>query len=236
MMQHTSTMRMKSVQAPKVRTIPAWAEGPGLGCDSNRRAESPLNRTGFQPLDDSRCEVPGAAPQAGIGRTFGAASGFPHRLLLGALLLVLLTGNIYGQEPKSPAKTDSPFELQTHRGRVVYLAEALLRLHGIKSVDEAKERTIAIETKDGTLIPIVEDVRGRAFRNDERLRKMNVEVLVRKFKGSPAGQVIRLYELTDEGKFEIDYWCDVCSIAMYELKLCECCQGDIELRKTKVKP
>ena len=140
-----------------------------------------------------------------------------------------------GEEPRSPAKPDSPFELQTHRGRVVYLAEALKRLHNVQSVEEAKERTIAIETKDGTLIPIVEDVRGRAFRNDERLRKMNVEVLIRKFKGSPAGQVIRLYELTDEGKFEIDYWCEICSIAMYELKVCECCQGDIELRKTKVK-
>ena len=27
-----------------------------------------------------------------------------------------------------------------------------------------------------------------------------------------------------------DYWCDVCSIPMYEIKPCECCQGDIRLR------
>ena len=132
------------------------------------------------------------------------------------------------------AADDSPFELQTHRGKVVYLAEALQRLHGIKSVDEAKERTLAVETADGVLIPLVEDVRGRAFRVDPRLREMQVELLLRKFKGSPAGQVIRVYELTKEGKFEIDYWCDVCSIAMYELKVCECCQGDIALRRTKV--
>lgn len=151
-----------------------------------------------------------------------------------AIACVLTCTSSFAQEPKSPAKTDSPFELQTHRGKVVYLAEALQRLHGIKSVDEAKDRTLAVETAEGNLIPLVEDVRGRAFRADPRLREMQVELLLRKFKGSPAGQVIRVYELTKEGKFEIDYWCEICSIAMYELKICECCQGEIELRRTKV--
>jgi hypothetical protein len=161
------------------------------------------------------------------------------------LLFSALASTAFAEEPKAPttetpttetpAKSDSPFELQTHRGKVVYLADALQRLHGIKSVDEAKERTLAVETAEGNLIPLVEDVRGRAFRVDGRLREMQVELLLRKFKGSPAGQVIRVYELTKEGKFEIDYWCDICSIAMYELKVCECCQGDIALRRTKVK-
>lgn len=149
------------------------------------------------------------------------------------IVCVFACSSLFAEEP---TKTDSPFELQTHRGKVVYLAEALQRLHGIKSVDEAKDRTLAVETADGTLIPLVEDVRGRAFRADKRLREMEVELLLRKFKGSPAGQVIRVYELTKDGKFEIDYWCEICSIAMYELKICECCQGEIELRRTKVKP
>lgn len=144
-----------------------------------------------------------------------------------------IAGLLRADEPKT--KEPSNFELQTYRGKAVFLAEALKRLHDVQSVDEAKERTLAIETKDGKLIAIVEDVRGRALRNDERLRKMDLEVLVRRFHGSPAGQVIRLYELAPEGKFEIDYWCDICSIAMFELKICECCQGDIRLRKTKVK-
>jgi hypothetical protein len=148
---------------------------------------------------------------------------------------ILAATALGADETKPVGQAGAPFELQTHRGKVVFLAEALQRLHNIKSVDEAKERTLAIETADGTLIPLVEDVRGRAFRADKRLREMQVELLIRKFKGSPAGQVIRLYELTPEGKFEIDYWCDVCSIAMYELKVCECCQGEIELRRTKVR-
>jgi len=158
-----------------------------------------------------------------------------RRALLIAAGGLLIAGSLRAAEPKEAADRPENFELQTYRGKAVFLAEALKRLHNVQSVDEAKERTLAIETKNGTLIPIVEDVRGRALRNDERLRKMDLEVLVRKFRGSPAGQIIRLYEITDGEKFEIDYWCDICSIAMYELKICECCQGDIRLRKTKVK-
>lgn len=111
------------------------------------------------------------------------------------------------------------------------MAEALARLHGVKQVPEAAERTLALETADGALHPLIEDVRGRAFRRDERLRKMQVELLVRQHKGSPVVQIVRVYELTKEGKSEVDYWCEICAIAMFELKECDCCQGPIELRR-----
>ena len=51
--------------------------------------------------------------------------------------------------------------------------------------------------------------------------------------GAPAVQIIGVYELAKDGRYEVDYWCSVCAIAMYELKPCECCQGEIELRKRK---
>ncbi|MCA9044880.1 MAG: hypothetical protein KDA69_11205, partial [Planctomycetaceae bacterium] len=34
----------------------------------------------------------------------------------------------------------------------------------------------------------------------------------------------------DGTRQEMDYWCDICSIPMYEIKECECCQGPIEFR------
>jgi hypothetical protein len=114
------------------------------------------------------------------------------------------------------------------------LAEAMARLHGAKSVPEAGERTLALETRDGKLHPLLEDVRGRAFRVDDRLRKMEVELLVRRYPQSPTLQVVGVYEISPKGKFEIDYWCEVCAIAMFELKFCECCQGETELRKRGV--
>ncbi len=126
------------------------------------------------------------------------------------------------------------FTTESLRGRVVFTAEAMARRHGAKSVVEAAERGLALETPDGRLVPLLEDVRGRAFRADERLRHMNVELLVRRYPNTPVVQIVTLYEISADGKFEIDYWCDVCAIAMFELKTCECCQGDIELRRRRV--
>lgn len=142
-----------------------------------------------------------------------------------------IDGRIYLRAAEPAAEK---FVVESLRGRVVFTAEAMARLHGAKSVAEADERGLALETPDGRLHPLLEDVRGRAFRADERLRRMNVELLVRRYPNSPVVQVVQLYEISPEGKFEVDYWCDVCAIAMFELKTCECCQGDIELRRRRV--
>jgi len=125
------------------------------------------------------------------------------------------------------------FTAETLRGRVVFLAEALEKRYGVKSVTEAKEASLALQDDAGKLHPLVEDIRGRAFRVDKRLRDIKVELLVRRYQDSPAVQIVGVYELAKDGRYEIDYWCSVCAIAMYELKQCECCQGEIELRKRK---
>ena len=61
-----------------------------------------------------------------------------------------------------------------------------------------------------------------------------LELLVRRYDGSPVVQVIRVYTRRADGRYELDYWCDICSIPMYELKPCECCQGETRLRERKV--
>ncbi len=126
------------------------------------------------------------------------------------------------------------FTTETIRGRVVWIADALVRRFGVTSVPEAQDRIVAIETRGGDLHPLVENIRGRAFRRDPQLRDQELEVVVRRFRGSPMVQVIRVYANQPDGLYELDYWCEICAITMYELKDCECCQGPIELRKTKV--
>lgn len=143
----------------------------------------------------------------------------------------LLSAPSWSAVAESQENSQPPYVTKTLRGRVVWLSEAMTRLHGIKSVPEAHDRSLALETEDGQLHPLVEDVRGRAFRSDERLRKMKVELLVRQYRGSPLVQIIHVHELTKGGRFEVDYWCEICSIAMFELKECDCCQGPIELRR-----
>jgi hypothetical protein len=126
------------------------------------------------------------------------------------------------------------YRTQTLRGRVVFLAEAFEKQTGVRAVPEARERILALQTADGNLVPILEDTRGRAFRRDERLREMTVELDVRRYRTSPAVQIIRVLEVAKDGRYEIDYWCDICAIATVEKKDCECCQGPVELRRRRV--
>ncbi len=165
----------------------------------------------------------------GAGRLWTPARA--GRLLLATLAaaLPLLAGSVIVAEPPAAPR----FELRELRGRVVWLAEALARRHGIATVPEARQRVLALETAEGELFPLVEDVRGRAFRRDERLRKIEVELLVRQHTGSPMVQVIRVFEVRPDGQYELDYWCEICAIAMFELKVCDCCQGPIELRRRR---
>jgi hypothetical protein len=132
-------------------------------------------------------------------------------------------------EEKPPA-----FANETIRGRVVFLAEAFEKQTGVASVPEAGDRIIALQSANGSLIPLLEDARGRAFRRDDRLRQMDLELLVRRYATSPAVQIIRVVEVTKDGRFELDYWCDICAISMVEKKDCECCQGPVELRRRKL--
>jgi hypothetical protein len=143
----------------------------------------------------------------------------------GVLLLLL---------PVLAVEKSAEFATETIRGRVVFLAEVVQQETGVAAVPEARERVLALRTKEGTLIPLLEDVRARAFRRDERLREMEVELLVRRYAISPLVQVIQVFEIAKNGKFEIDYWCGICSIVMFEKKDCECCQGEVELRRRKV--
>ncbi|MFN0017867.1 MAG: hypothetical protein ACKVP0_06380 [Pirellulaceae bacterium] len=150
--------------------------------------------------------------------------------MLGFLAVAFFASSSFAEDKPAAPK----FTTETIRGRVVFLAEALEKKYGVKSVAEAKEAGLALQDEVGKLYPLVEDVRGRAFRRDKRLREITVDLLVRRYQDSPAVQIIGVYEIAKDGRFEIDYWCSVCAIAMYELKQCECCQGEIELRKRKV--
>jgi hypothetical protein len=154
-------------------------------------------------------------------------------------LLFTSTTTILAAPPASPlptpkgnadAKAAEPrYETLSLRGKVVWLGEALKRRFGIELDPDDLHTSCALETAD-ELLPLAKDARGRGFWLDERLRDCDVELLVRRYAGSPVLKVIRVYAIKPDGKYELDYWCSVCSIPMYELKACECCQGPTELR------
>lgn len=135
-----------------------------------------------------------------------------------------------GEQPSSNVK----YTKLSLRGQVVWMADALRDRFGIETDDDVAHAVVALEDEEGRLYPLLKDTRGRSFHTDERLRNIDLELLVRRYPGSPAVQVVRVYAIKPDGKYQLDYWCDVCSIAMYELKPCECCQGPTRLRERRV--
>ena len=144
-------------------------------------------------------------------------------------LVLLFVDTAFAEETPQPT-----FETVALRGRVVWLNESLKRRYGITTVPESRQRILALETAAGQLHPLVEDTRGRAFRIDRRLRGLDVELLVRRYQDLPSIQVIRVYAVKKDGKFHLDYWCDVCAIVMFELGPCDCCQEPNRLRERRV--
>lgn len=147
-----------------------------------------------------------------------------------AILLTSFGSSLFAQQPAEEQAPGAKFELAQLRGKVVFLGEELAEGKGVETVPEARQRYLAVKTTDGKFIPLVEDVRGRAFRADERLRGRELVLLVRRYESHPLAQVIRTFEPKEDGLHELDYWCDICAIAMYEFKECDCCQGPIRLR------
>ena len=128
--------------------------------------------------------------------------------------------------------TESEIVKELFSGKVVLLVEALKR-RGIKANAEMKDQVV-LEADNGELWPLVSDWRGRAFFQDERLRDRKVELVVRRHPGVPYVQVLMVFTFNEQGEREYtDYWCDICSIPMYEIKACDCCQAPIRLRFQK---
>lgn len=138
-------------------------------------------------------------------------------------------------DKKSDAKLKPKFRTESVRGKVVWLNEALSKRFNISTADDAAKRSLAIETEKGELLPLLEDLRGRSFRTDETLMGKPVELLVRRYEKHPMLQIIRMYDFKDKQKYEVDYWCDVCAIIMFEKGFCACCQDDNRIRRRIVK-
>ena len=134
-------------------------------------------------------------------------------------------------EQSSPKDSSAEAALpkKLFKGKVVKVHEALQR-RGVKAYPEELKGQVVLETKD-ELIPILPDWRGRAFYQDERLRDREVELVGFRRAGLPYLNVLSVYTFDDKGRRQYtDYWCDICSIPMYELKPCDCCQEEIRLR------
>lgn len=184
------------------------------------------------------CPRLAAEPARHPRRSLAAARRSLCGLVFAAMAGTCAAGATAAEGTTPPAADDvAPsvsFQTRSLIGQVVWLAEALRTRYGIESdADSAESQTVLVTAK-GELWPLVKEFRGRAFWTDPRLRHRDVELFVRQYAGSDFVQVIRVYSLHEEKKYELDYWCDICAIPMYEVKPCECCQGETRLRERLV--
>ena len=136
------------------------------------------------------------------------------------------------QEPAANTKPAVPAtpQRQLFKGKVVFAADALKR-RGVKVYADDLKSQVVLETPTGELLPILPDWRGRAFHQDERLRERDVELVGFRREGLPYLNVLSVYTFDEKRTRQYtDYWCDICSIPMYEIKPCDCCQQEIRLR------
>lgn len=122
----------------------------------------------------------------------------------------------------------------TLEGKAVMYGPAVAERLGISLLDPAMSSIVAFQTDDGRLLPILPTEAGLFFYKDERVRDRPMRVVGRWHEDASALEVIDRYVLVDGKPNEIYYWCEICSIRMYHLKECDCCQGPIELREHPV--
>lgn len=187
-----------------------------------------------QVVGQRRCR--GAETDATASVAATVACGLAQVALICGLVGVGPDAHSVRAQPPVPAAPHAPAPHTTEVavGKVVFLAAAMEEATGARAVPEARERILALQTAAGNCIPLLEDVRGRAFRTDERLRQMQVKLWLRRYPGFPLAQILRVVEVAPDGEYEIDYWCDVCAIALFEQKECDCCQGPVVLRRRKL--
>lgn len=154
-------------------------------------------------------------------------------MLLFSVIAATYAWAVRSDEPKpseTPQPTAAKLPKQLFHGEVRLIPDALKEL-GVKAYKEELHDQVALLTPDKELLPILPDWRGRAFFQDERLRNRRVEIIGTRRPGVPYLQVLSIYTFDDDGERQLtDYWCDICSIPMYEIKPCDCCQQPIRLR------
>jgi hypothetical protein len=137
-----------------------------------------------------------------------------------------------GADP--PAKTNETVRTAELRGRIVCLAEEMHRQHGAE-LPTKHEHLWALKADDGKCYTILRGKFSEAIFLDERVRRKELLVKARLFRGS---QVIELEQLrTVKGGVTQDlfYYCDVCAIESVSPEICSCCQGPVELIERPLK-
>jgi hypothetical protein len=138
----------------------------------------------------------------------------------------LLAGHAQNQKPAE--------KIQTFKGNIVPL-EKLLAKQNIKLDADAAPYSLALQTEDGKVYPLVKDGGARMFFKDARLLNRPMRLTARPVANGALLQVVNVHSYVKGTLCDVYYWCDVCTIRTYEDGPCACCLAPVELREVPVK-
>lgn len=151
-------------------------------------------------------------------------------LVVVALLSLGLTAG--AKEESSESKPS--FRVEKLRGKVVPYRAALERRFGLQAAGDQADDLLALQTKDGRLLPLLPTEGAKFFYLDAANHKRPMQLTVRRYEKTPGLVVIEVHSIRDGKLNEIYYWCGICAIKSYAKEPCECCQLPVELREHPV--
>jgi hypothetical protein len=104
-------------------------------------------------------------------------------------------------------------------------------LHG--KIRQERGKPPMIVTAEKKAYTVTGDDFTKAQMGDSRLNGREIEVGGH-FTSATNFEAARLYTLKNGKRYEITYWCDVCSIRTHMPGRCMCCQGPTELQELPV--
>lgn len=122
----------------------------------------------------------------------------------------------------------------TLRGRVVCLTEELQQSFQLTPDCAARGHVYALRTAGGQLHPFLPTELAAAIWLDARVRDRELQVTARSFPRTDFVEVIKLQSWRFGKLYDLDYYCDVCSVATHKPGPCVCCQEPVQFRETPV--
>ena len=117
------------------------------------------------------------------------------------------------------------------RGRIVCLTEELERENKVTPDCVTRGHVYALKTSEGKLHPLLPTDSAAAVWLDERYRKLDLQIVARRFSQTEFIEVINYQTWRNDKLFDLDYYCIVCNISVYKPGPCECCQDPVEYRE-----
>ncbi len=123
---------------------------------------------------------------------------------------------------------------ELYKGKVVPLAKVMEKL-GVKLDADAAPHWLVLLSDDGKMYPLVKDDGARMFFKDDRLLNRPMRLTGRLLPGSQLLQVVEVHSYNQKNELQdVYYWCHICTIKRFEMKLCDCCGAPMELREEPV--